>query len=106
MIMTKQIRLNKHWKLNIRKVINELNNVLDIEKYVKDNNIDIIKFLYYNEVKFDIEKTFFYAIKYKKIDVLKFIHINCSKLCKNISKIDCEELHEFFSENCENYCLN
>ena len=75
---------NKYWNLNIDKIIKDIEKYnLDVEKHVKNNNLDIIKILCFNN-KIITNNILMLAIKYNKLEILKFIHLNCNKNCKNI----------------------
>jgi len=98
---------NKYWNLNVIKVLSDLEKYqLNIKKHIKNNNLDIIKLLYYNNIEFNKKYTLICAIKYNKLDIINFVHLSCNKFCKNI------DIHTqkcsypvsiWLTKNCSNY---
>lgn len=81
--------------------------------HIKNNNIDVVKFIYLNKLAddhFSLKKSIAYSVYYNRFEILQFLHLECSKkTCLNTSyhiskhhKIE-PEMHNWLSKNCCNY---
>ena len=96
---------NDKWNINFNKVLIDFELYeYNIKKHVKNNNLDIIKFLYYNNIDICSNSILNYSIKYNKLDILKFIHITCTKKCKLIeNNSNNNKIHNWLNINCIYY---
>lgn len=99
---------NDKWNINFDKIYIDLELYeFNIEKHIENNNLDVIKFFYYNNINICSNTNLIYSIKYNKLDILKFIHITCTKKCiliKELTELNLDnKIHKWLCKNCIYY---